>query len=485
MRLRGAAGGRFAVAVAACALTAVSLSAQTGPKPQSQMFVSLQEIGLDEFEPAVRDQIRQAHEDARKRPEDAASVGKLGMIFQVYGKYELAETCYLRAHGLDPRSLRWVYYLGHVEGWLGRHAEAIGHLRTALKIDEGSPSVKVRLAELLFESGDVAESANLYREALGQDPRLASAHFGLGKILAAQGNLSEAAESYRRACEISESYAAAHYALAMAYRQMGDVAKARAQLERYQNLKQRKQPSFDPLLDEVQALYAGGLTQVAKGSALVGQGKLREAAAEFESALEVNPNLVIAHVNLIAMYGQLGQPEKAEAHFRAAVELDPGWVEIYYNWGMFQLQRGEKARAGQMFRKAVEMNPNYADAHVQLAALLDESGRPEEAASHYQEALRLNPGHRQAHFLLAHSLVRRERLEEAIRHFLRTIEVEDNRTPVGMHALAIAYERTGDRELALYYLQQARRRAVSYGMKSLVQQLDRDKSRLQSEARRP
>jgi Flp pilus assembly protein TadD len=61
-------------------------------------------INLEEFEPAVRDQISRAYEEARSKPQDGAAVGRLGMMFQVYGRYELAETCYIRACGLDPRS---------------------------------------------------------------------------------------------------------------------------------------------------------------------------------------------------------------------------------------------------------------------------------------------------------------------------------------------------------------------------------------------
>jgi tetratricopeptide (TPR) repeat protein len=271
----------------------------------------------------------------------------------------------------------------------------------------------------------------------------------------------------------------------MAYRNTGDTAKAREHLERYQVLKQLKQPSEDPLMEDVNSLYSGGLTRFAKGSSLFQQGKAAEAILEFEAALEVNPRMITAHINLIALYGQLNQDDKAEQHFRAAVELDPGWVETYYNWGMFLVRHNRKTEAAELFRKAVEVNPDYPEARVQLGLLLDEAGRASEAAVHYQRALEVNPGNRQAHYFLGRSLLGAGQVKEAIQHLLETTKVEDAWTPVCMQAVAIAYERGGDREQATHFLREARQRAVKLRLQDLASQLQRDIDRLASEVRHP
>ena len=98
-------------------------------------LTTLQQINLEEFEPAARGQIGRALEDAQRKSFDAETAGKLGMTFQVYGKYDLARTCYLRARERDLRSFRWAYYLGNLEGLLGNHGEAVETIRAALKID--------------------------------------------------------------------------------------------------------------------------------------------------------------------------------------------------------------------------------------------------------------------------------------------------------------------------------------------------------------
>jgi tetratricopeptide (TPR) repeat protein len=473
----------FTVEAALACLMACSVAYAQSPAGPISDLISLEQINPEEYEPAVGEQIRVAYEDARRNPRDAETVGKLGMIFQCYGKYELAETCYRRARALAPRSFRWAYYLGNVEGWLGKYRDAVNHVREALQIEGNNTPARVRLAQLLFESGDVEQSEKTYRESIGQNPRLASAHLGLGRVLAARGDWSGAIESYRRACQLAENYAAAHYALGMAYRKTGDAAKAREHLETYQRVQQSSQPSEDPLMDTVKSLYAGGLSHFAKGSALAQQGKTQQAIAEFESALAINPRLVMAHVNLIAMYGQLDRSDKAEEHFREAVKLDPGWAEVYYNWGLFLFGKRRTAEAAAAFRKALEINPNYADAHAQLGLLLDQGGQVADAQRHYRLALESNPGNRQAQYLLGYSLVRTGQFDEAITHLVETIRVEDEKTPVCMQALAAAYEGAGDQKKALYYIREARQRAMSRKLDELAKQLQRDQERLADEAK--
>jgi tetratricopeptide (TPR) repeat protein len=470
-------------AIVAFALSSIPGDAQPAAPALSQSpslpdLISLQEIRQEEFEPAIGEQIRSAYDQALHNTRDAEVVGRLGMILQCYGKYEPAEICYRRAWGLAPHTLRWVYYLGNIEAWLGRNQDAVRHIRESLTIEESYNPARVRLGQLLFESGDTQQSMTLFEESIRKNPRLAAAHLGLGRVLAASGNWPGAIASYRRSCGIFQNYAAAHYALGLAYRKNGDVAKAREQLELYELFKETPQPSEDPLMDEVKSLYAGGLTHFAKGSSLAREGKTTEAAAEFESALRVNPRLIMAHVNLIAMYGEQGQLDKAEQHFREASALDPGWAEAYYNWGLLLMRRQRTTEADEAFRKAITANPHYADAHVELGQLLDEAGRMTEAQQHFRLALEDAPANRQTHYLFGLSLIRTGQYSEAIAQLLETIKVEDEKTPICMQALAAAYQRAGDLKSAAHYTREARQRALSRNMTALAEQLQQDLVRL-------
>jgi len=451
----------------------------TGLPPE---LVWLRQIEHEEFEPAVGKQIRHAYDQLRNQPQSTEAAGKLGMILQCYGKYELAKACYRRALGLKPDAFRWAYYLGNVEAWIGKTRDAIGDIQRALKIDETYTPARVRLAELLFETGDMDQSRQAFEAALRRDARLASAYFGLGRVLGARGDWLQAVESFRRACDLAPRYAAAHYALAMAYKKLGDPAKMREHLEIYGRVKESPQPAEDPLMNEVKSLYMGGLSQFAKASGLMREGKTKEAIAEFESAVRVNPRMVMAHVDLIALYGKLGQIQQAEEHYRSATALDPGWGEAYYNWGLILLRQHQTDDAITAFSEALRVNPYYADAHIQLGALLDETARSKDAQRHFRLALDDNPASREARFLLGRSLIRTGEFNEAIAQLSKTIDVDDEKTAVCMQTLAVAHQRAGNLNPALHFLELARDRARARKMDQLAAQLQEQLDQVSKEA---
>src|SRR5207245_6396554 len=100
---------------------------------------------------------------------------------------------------------------------------------------------------------------------------------------------------------------AAHYALGLAYRDLGEADKAREQLALYQKNKLAWPPADDRLLDAVDNLNAGAQYHLKKGIALESAGQMQAAIAEHERALEIDPKYAQAHVNLITLYGRLGQ----------------------------------------------------------------------------------------------------------------------------------------------------------------------------------
>ena len=126
---------------------------------------------------------------------------------------------------------------------------------------------------------------------------------------------------------LSPGFGAAHFALARAYRDLGDTEKARDHLALYQKDKLGWPTVPDPLLTAVLDLKTGANARLARGIQLAEAGELRPAAEEHEKALLADPKLVRAHVNLIRLYGLLGEPEKAGEHYRAAVAIDPNLAE--------------------------------------------------------------------------------------------------------------------------------------------------------------
>jgi tetratricopeptide (TPR) repeat protein len=459
------------VRLLAAVLALLSLSASCSRRPA---LPELPQPATEKFLPAVREQFRKAHDEARKNPRDAAANGRLGMIFHAHDQFESAAVCYQRARWLDARSFQWVYYLAIVQSGLGKNAEAIDSLRQALRLKPDYAPARLRMADVLFASGEFRESAQLYRAIITTDPNNPAACYGLGRVQAARGEWSAAAVSQQKACDLFPAYGAAHYALAQAYRTLGENAKAQRHLLIYEQNKLNAPPSDDPLLGSVRQLSAGATQYIAHGITLEASGRLAEAAAEHEKALAIDPGLAQAHVNLISLYGRLGQPEKAEQHYRAAVQLNPNLAEAHYNYGVLLYDQRKYSEAGEAFRRATAINPFYAEAHNNLGAVLEREGRLDEALREFEKVIQDKPDHRQAHFHLGRLLLHRHRNAEAIQHFLKTLTVDDESTPAYLYALAGAYARSGDHPRALEYGRKARASAAQRGQTQLLASIDRD-----------
>lgn len=452
------------------------LSGACSPKPagRTSPLPELPQLITGKFQPAIRDQVEKARAEAQANPNDAAANGKLGMVLQAYEQYRAAEACYQRARALEPGEFRWVYYLGTVQAAMGKNARAAETLREALRLDAEYLPARMKLAEVLLGLGELRESREIYEKVARKYPDFAQAHYGLGRLRSAQGEFAPAVEHYRRACELAPHFGAAHYALALAYQKLGESARAQEHIALYQKHQTSAPPAQDTLLDAVKALNAGALHHLKKGLGLEAAGQMELAIAEHERALEINPNLVQAHVNLVTLYGKLGRAEQAEKHYRATVELNPNLSESHYNFGVFLHSQGRYRDAAAAFGKALEISPDYAEAHNNLAYILEREGRLEEAIEHYRAAIANKPNYRLAHFHLGRLLLHKSRNAEAIRHFLQTLTPQDESTPGYMYGLGAAYARSGNRQSALHYIREARARAASLGQTQLLASIERD-----------
>ncbi len=450
-------------------LAACSVGAQEAPA-----IPDLSPLSLDDFSSAVRGQIQEAYADARAHPGDDTAYGRLGMILQTYGLLQEAAVCYRRARWLAPSAFRWAYYLAIVESANGHCDAAAATLRRAPRVAPDYVPAKLRLATCLLASADWSGSEELYGSIVKQHPGNADAYYGLGRVRAARRDFAGAADAYGKACALFPDFGAAHYALALIYRALGQDGKAEEQVRLFEKNKDGGPPSNDPLLNEVRALNLSATNQVQMGIELERQGRLEESVTAHEKALEIDSQMVQAHINLVELYGRLGQLEKAEEHYRAATHLEPGSVESYYNYGVLLLSVQKYEQAESAFRKAIEIDPFHAAAHNNIGYLLERQGKLLEAAAEYRTAIDNKPSDRQAHFNLGRVLVNQRAYREGIQELEKTIEPEDEDTPRYIYALGAAFARSGDRQNALRYIRQARDGAAARGQSGLVDSIERD-----------
>jgi tetratricopeptide (TPR) repeat protein len=444
----------------------------------------LPQIVYEQFPPGMHGELERAYNAVKANPNDATLNGNLGMVFEAHNPADLrAEICYRRAHVLDPSSFRWGYYLGLVLAAEGEYEEAVVTLRDALRIDPEYLPARLNLGECLLASGKWQEAGELFVALVREYPDSPLAHYGLARVKSVRNDLNGAADSYRTACKLFPSFGAAHYGLARVYERLNNQERSQEEMNLYNSTRGSAPGLKDELLAKVAALNAFPMDEFFQAEALTEQGKISEAAVEYERALAINPKLEKAHVHLIFLYGRLGQVAKAEEHFQAAARLDPNDPECYFNRGLLLASEERYSEAEQAFRKALETSPHYPESHTNLGYMLEAQGKLSEAAAEYERAIADAPDDPQAHFALGRIAVSQDDYAEGIRHFLICLRAEKGgNRPAYLYALGAAYARSGNRNNALQYLREAREGAAALGQSKLEEAIQDDLKRLEEEA---
>ena len=395
------------------------------------------------------------------------------MLLQAHERHRMAVPYLERAQSLQPGELRWAYYLGISLERLGQHARAADSFRTCAAIDRGFLPAQRRLAALLLESGEVEASVAAFRQLAAEKPGDPKVRYGLGRAEMAAGNLQLARDQFLEAIELAAGYAAARYALAQAYAQLGMTAEADRQLELFERDRHIEPPSDDRLLEAVSALRLSAAEYLARGVAAREQGQVSESIALHLRALEEDPALLQARVNLVILFGSTGRTEEAEEQYRLGLAAGEGTAELHYNYGVVAYRAGRPADAGAAFRQALEISPGHALANHNLGQLLEEEGRFDLALDRYQRAIANRPDHGLSHYKIGMLRMRERRADEAVAAFREAAKEDSDRNPTYVFSLAAAQLASGNRGGAIGAFRRARTGAERHGQEDLVARIDR------------
>ncbi|MGH7729882.1 MAG: tetratricopeptide repeat protein, partial [Candidatus Eiseniibacteriota bacterium] len=176
-------------------------------------------------------------------------------------------------------------------------------------------------------------------------------------------------------------------------------------------------------------------------------GRLSEAVADLERALEDHPRYIEAHLLLAACLGQMGQSLRSAVSLERALELGfdmPAGTSAARaaEWGVADWERLvpailrdapgggtdrvhealERHQAGDLpgaiiaLERAVGEHPSYADLRCRLASLLLEAGRVEEALEQLDHALAINSRYLEARLLATRAHLERGAPRVAVMH---------------------------------------------------------------------
>ena len=114
-----------------------------------------------------------------------------------------------------------------------------------------------------------------------------------------------------------------------------------------------------------------------------------EAQQAYHRALQLEPAMSNAHLNLGKLYHDAKQLDKAEAHYRAAGASDPEDPAPRFNLGVVLEDLERPGEAIEAYRQAIQLDSAFADAHYNLGLLFDSMGKKSEAFAHLRTARKI------------------------------------------------------------------------------------------------
>jgi tetratricopeptide (TPR) repeat protein len=119
--------------------------------------------------------------------------------------------------------------------------------------------------------------------------------------------------------------------------------------------------------------------------------RVDEAVKAYRRALEEDPDLVAALINLANIRYSRDELAEAQALYERAIALDHSYFEAHFNLGNIHHDHAQYSAAEASYREALALNSDYPDAHFYLAVTLEKMGRSLDARAHWKAYERLAP----------------------------------------------------------------------------------------------
>ena len=304
---------------------------------------------------------------------------------------------------------------------------AIAECKRAIEIQPDAVAAYKLWGSLLQGRGNLAEAIECYQTTIKINSSDVQAHVNLGSLYAMKQQRQQAIACYQKAIALQPNLAAAYRNLARVWTQDGKLEEANeCWYEAFSLEPEKVSPNHHFKL----------------GNILFRQGKITQAIACYQRAIELNPNLNGVYQNLAKALTKEGKLDEAAVCLQKAVALNGNYsvsskavdsVPAATGVSAHQNSRQTAAETGDTIVSSVEINNPAKSAETpRLSAKAIDSGKPVTV---------VNSLSAEAYIKQAESYYAQGKFEEAINECKRAIEI----TPEA----AIAYKIAGNATQAM------------------------------------
>jgi len=232
--------------------------------------------------------------------------------------------------------------------------------------------------------GDYAQGRTYLEQAVKLNPNHYNCRYNLGIALANLEDPQGAKEQFEKALALGASEPSVRFEYAKVLRALGETKLAEEQLKLYQ---QEQAAQSDRTL---------AASKMAQADKELTDGDPNKAVALYRDALAVVPQNALLSYKLSVALDRIGDTAGEREALQKAVQIDPDMAIAHHQLGYLAFSGGDSATAEAQFREAVRAAPGYIEAWISLAATLGTESRFPEAQQAVQRALEIDPHNAQA-----------------------------------------------------------------------------------------
>ena len=379
-------------------------------------------------------QLRRA---TRVNPFNAAWQIQLGLILDEMGRHEEALGAHRRASRIEPDNLQIRL---HVAADLYRTGRSRQALRVLEGVSENDPALEAAYCQRVLIHADLGEheraeemfyTARLYKEHC---PRC---YDHMGRSLAARGLHARAIFCFQRCLDLDNNWPDAWRRLAECLHKSGD----REQARRHYLADLRMNPGRVATLLDL-------------GDLLLEMGRTEEAGEKYRRCIELAPDHADGYLHFARWLIRRRKPSEAIAALEQALQCNPTLRGAHLELAHLALARGDKLETRRQLKAEHLVSSDESRTLLGLANAWMDCGEHRTAIACLKRLTSLQPDNRDGWLNLSVAQFRRGLFQNGIRSCTRALELDPN-LRLAMHNLAVAYERMGRYDLALAWVRKA------------------------------
>lgn len=313
---------------------------------------------------------------------------ELAVKYLTENKFEEAVLAYQEVIKIDKYAMQAYQGLGKVYTLQGKFEDAQKIYQQGVESlkDKALLQLRLSLAAMYIDKGDLKEAERLYKEIISQNADCIEAYRGLALVYWQQGDLQQAKAILEEATKNNSNNDRAYNALASYHIQNGEKDKAMEllvqslslnvnQTEAYSALKALYSENWPELVQKAAGIQDQNVAAMVKFYALYESGKHQEALAVYEGQLKQNPNNHKARALAGIAALRAGDRQKAMELIQGmAPDQQNEWVMV--DIARYYLLAGETEKAIEWAAKSFESNGQNMEAVKILYEIYSKDNSP-------------------------------------------------------------------------------------------------------------